>query len=63
MAALAERIQGMAGPATTQRAAPAGRDNVAAIVQALTAGRSANHAAKQSLNAARRNLDDDLFAA
>lgn len=63
MAALAERIQGMAGPATTQRAAPAGRDNVAAIVQALTAGRSANHSAKQSLNAARRNLDDDLFAA
>ena len=63
MAALAERIQGMAGPATTQRAAPAGRENVAAIVQALTAGRSANHAAKQSLNAARRNLDDDLFAA
>ena len=63
MAALAERIQGLSGPATSQRAAPAGRDNVAAIVQALTAGRSANHSAKQSLNAARRNLDDDLFAA
>ena len=62
-AALAERIQGLSGPATSQRAAPAGRDNVAAIVQALTAGRSANHSAKQSLNAARRNLDDDLFAA
>ncbi|WP_293827128.1 DUF6468 domain-containing protein [uncultured Brevundimonas sp.] len=67
MAALAERIQGLTGPATTRRAAaasaPTGRDNVAAIVQALTAGRSANHSAKQSLNAARRNLDDDLFAA
>ena len=65
MAALAERIQGMTGSATSRRAAaaPTGRDNVAAIVQALTAGRSANHSAKQSLNAARRNLDDDLFAA
>ncbi|WP_428154450.1 DUF6468 domain-containing protein [Brevundimonas sp.] len=67
MAALAERIQGLASPSTSRRAAasaaPAGRDNVAAIVHALTAGRSANHSAKQSLNAARRNLDDDLFAA
>lgn len=66
MAALAQRIQGLASPASSRRseaAAPAGRDNVAAIVQALTAGRSANHSAKQSLNAARRNLDDDLFAA
>jgi hypothetical protein len=67
MAALAERIQGLASPSTSRRAAastaPAGRENVAAIVQALTAGRSANHSAKQSLNAARRNLDDDLFAA
>ena len=55
----------MTGSATSRRAAaaPTGRDNVAAIVQALTAGRSANHSAKQSLNAARRNLDDDLFAA
>lgn len=66
MAALAQRIQGLASPASSRRneaVAPAGRDNVAAIVQALTAGRSANHSAKQSLNAARRNLDDDLFAA
>ncbi len=66
MAALAQRIQGLASPAANRRneaVAPAGRDNVAAIVQALTAGRSANHSAKQSLNAARRNLDDDLFAA
>ena len=66
MAALAQRIQGLASPASSRRneaVAPAGRDNVAAIVQALTAGRSANHSAKQSLTAARRNLDDDLFAA
>jgi hypothetical protein len=56
MAALAERIQGMA-PATR---APA---PVAAILGALTAGRSANQAAKQSLNQTRRNLDEDLFAA
>ena len=68
MAALADRIQGMSKPAKTQdgarrTAAPGGRDNVAAIVQALTAAGSANHTAKQSLNAARRNLDDDLFAA
>ncbi|WP_439476889.1 DUF6468 domain-containing protein [Brevundimonas sp.] len=56
MAALAERIQGMA-PATR---APA---PVAAILGALTAGRSTNQAAKQSLNQSRRNLDEDLFAA
>ncbi len=56
MAALAERIQGMA-PATR---APA---PVAAILGALTAGRTANQAAKQSLNQTRRNLDEDLFAA
>jgi hypothetical protein len=56
MAALAERIQGMA-PAT-RTAEP-----VAAILGALTAGRSANQAAKQSLNQSRRNLDEDLFAA
>jgi hypothetical protein len=56
MAALAERIQGMA-PAN-RAAAP-----VAAILGALTAGRTANQAAKQSLNQTRRNLDEDLFAA
>lgn len=56
MATLAERIQGMA-PATR---APA---PVAAILGALTAGRTANQAAKQSLNQSRRNLDEDLFAA
>ncbi len=36
-----------------------GRDNVSAIMSAMTA----NHAAQQSLNRARRNLEDDLFAA
>jgi hypothetical protein len=56
MAALAERIHGMAPAAR----APA---PVAAILGALTAGRSANQAAKQSLNQSRRNLDEDLFAA
>ena len=61
MAALADRIQGLTAPAAA-KAAP-GRDNVAAIVQALSAGRAANQTAKQSLNAARRNLDEDLFAA
>jgi len=55
MAALAERIQGMTRPA----AAAPGRDNVAAILGALTA----NQAASQSLNQARRSLDEDLFAA
>ncbi|PZU61710.1 MAG: hypothetical protein DI552_02425 [Brevundimonas sp.] len=63
MAALAERIQGLAGPSGGRRAAAPGRDNVASIVQALSAGRIANQTAKQSLNTARRNLDDDLFAA
>lgn len=55
MAALAERIQGLSTPA----GAPEGRDNVRAILGALTA----NQSAKQSLNQARRRLDDDLFAA
>lgn len=57
MAALAERISGM----NSARNAPPspGRDNVSAIMSALTA----NQAAQQSLNKARRSLDDDLFAA
>ncbi|WGM31806.1 DUF6468 domain-containing protein [Brevundimonas sp. NIBR11] len=57
MAALAERIHGLAAPAP----AAAGAGNVQAILHALTA----NQAAKQSLNRARVNLaaDDDLFAA
>ena len=58
MQALAERIQGMAVPA---RAPAAG--NVHAILGALTAHGAANQSAKQSLNQARRSLDDDLFAA
>ena len=56
MAALAERIQGLAAPA---RARAPGGSNVAAILGAMTA----NHTAKQSLNRARRSLDEDLFAA
>ncbi len=57
MAALAERIHGMATPDK----AAAGAGNVQAILHALTA----NQAAKQSLNRARVSLatDDDLFAA
>ena len=58
MAALAERIQGMAAPAVARAQAPGG-SNVSAILGAMTA----NQAAKQSLNQARRNLDEDLFAA
>lgn len=56
MAALAERIQGLATPAKAR--APGG-SNVAAILGAMTA----NQSAKQSLNRARRSLDEDLFAA
>lgn len=56
MAALAERIQGLAAPA---RARAPGGSNVAAILGAMTA----NQSAKQSLNRARRSLDEDLFAA
>ncbi|MBW8303610.1 MAG: hypothetical protein K0M78_06660, partial [Brevundimonas sp.] len=56
MAALAERIQGMAAPSKAR--APGG-SNVAAILGAMTA----NQSAKQSLNRARRSLDEDLFAA
>lgn len=66
MAALAERIQGMTAPAAVRAPAPSpaqGGNNVAAILGALTAGRSANQAAKQSLNVRPRNLDEDLFAA
>lgn len=54
MQALAERIQGMAAPAR-----PGAASNVHAILGAMTA----NQSAKQSLNQARRSLDDDLFAA
>lgn len=64
MAALAERIQGMAAPGAGRAQAPApGGNNVAAILGALTAGRSANQTGKQNLNPQRRSLDEDLFAA
>jgi hypothetical protein len=64
MAALAERIQGMAAPGAVRAPAPVpGGNNVAAILGALTAGRSANQTAKQNLNPGRRSLDEDLFAA
>lgn len=55
MAALAERIQGLSAP----RARAPGASNVTAILGAMTA----NQSAKQSLNRARRSLDEDLFAA
>lgn len=57
MAALAERIQGLAAPSKAARAP--GASNVTAILGAMTA----NQTAKQSLNRARRSLDEDLFAA
>lgn len=53
MAALAERIQGLGAPTRQPRG------EVAAILGALTA----NQSGKQSLNRARRSLDEDLFAA
>ena len=56
MAALAERIQGLAAPS---KARAPGASNVTAILGAMTA----NQTAKQSLNRARRSLDEDLFAA
>ncbi len=59
MQALAERIQGLAGP----RVEAPGHENVTAILGALTAGRGANQVAQDSINRARRNLDEDLFAA
>lgn len=55
MAALAERIQGLSAP----RARAPGASKVTAILGAMTA----NQSAKQSLNRARRSLDEDLFAA
>ncbi|CAN5314957.1 hypothetical protein BH10PSE2_BH10PSE2_20620 [soil metagenome] len=57
MAALAERIHGLAAPARI--AVAPGRESVSAILGALTA----NQSAQQSLNRARRSLDEDLFAA
>lgn len=59
MASLMERIEGAraAMKAPARPAAPAER--ASPVMQAL----AANHAAQQSLNRARRSLDEDLFAA
>ena len=64
MASLMERVEGaraaMKAPAARPAAAPAApAEAFAPVRQAL----AANHAAQQSLNRARRSLDDDLFAA
>ena len=61
MAALAERIHGMAAPRV---ATSPGRDTVSSILSApIFSALAANQAAQQSLNRARRSLDEDLFAA
>ncbi|MBX9576621.1 MAG: hypothetical protein K2X07_13400, partial [Caulobacteraceae bacterium] len=54
MASLAQRIQALAGPG-----AGAGRDDVAAIVRAMTA----NPVSERNPNRPVRAQDDDLFAA
>lgn len=64
MASLMERIEGaravMKAPAARPAAAaPAAAERFAPVLQAL----AANQAAQQSLNRARRSLDEDLFAA
>jgi len=59
MAALAERIQGLSPSLATRPSREPAADNISAILGALTA----NQAAQQSLNRARRSLDEDLFAA
>lgn len=66
MASLMERIEGAravmkasAARPTAPAPAPAAADRFAPVMQAL----AANHAAQQSLNRARRSLDEDLFAA
>lgn len=64
MAALMERIEGARAvmkapsPKPSPKPAPAA-ERASPVMQAL----AANHAAQQSLNRARRSLDDDLFAA
>ncbi|MGX1692305.1 DUF6468 domain-containing protein [Brevundimonas naejangsanensis] len=64
MAALMERIEGARAvmkappPKSSPKPAPA-PERASPVMQAL----AANHAAQQSLNRARRSLDDDLFAA
>ena len=63
MASLMERIEGaravMKAPAARPAPAPAPAETFTPVRQAL----AANHAAQQSLNRARRSLDEDLFAA
>ncbi|MBB4796295.1 hypothetical protein HNP32_000009 [Brevundimonas bullata] len=63
MASLMERIEGaravMKAPAARPAPASAPAETFAPVRQAL----AANHAAQQSLNRARRSLDEDLFAA
>lgn len=59
MAALAERIQGLSPSIATRPSREPGAESINAILGVLTA----NQAAQQSLNRARRSLDDDLFAA
>lgn len=59
MAALAQRIQDLGAPVASEQRAPQAGGNVSAILNIL----SANQAAKQSINHARRSLDEDLFAA
>lgn len=63
MASLMERVEGaraaMKTPAARPAAATAPGEAFAPVRQAL----AANHAAQQSLNRARRSLDEDLFAA
>lgn len=60
MASLMERIEGaravMKAPSPKPAPVP---ERASSVMQAL----AANHAAQQSLNRARRSLDDDLFAA
>lgn len=60
MASLMERIEGaravMKAPSSKPAPAP---ERASPVMQAM----AANHAAQQSLNRARRSLDDDLFAA
>ena len=63
MASLMERIEGaravMKAPAARSAPTPAPAEAFAPVRQAM----AANHAAQQSLNRARRSLDEDLFAA
>jgi hypothetical protein len=64
MASLMERVEGaraaMKAPQARPAAvAPVAAESFAPVRQAL----AANHAAQQSLNRARRSLDEDLFAA